>query len=479
MYVIVNLASEHAMIKQLQKLFELSDTDIVEIREMSQKLTELRSPHLFYCFVRFLVDEERTTTVSKELMIRSNDVATQQVFASIRPSRVVKYLNTLTFSPVSFTRPPLLTTNGYGSAGLNATWVGQTRKAGLHRFACTYHKKKFEMFFEIRTTYRTVKMENFEVFEIPFRFGPSQEAFGSLLILRPHFIGHLPYANRQLTAEALSKMLDELYQSTWIHNGKMLIPQFSTSSCHDLWKNLMRHGVQPDLGQSHKAPPMASLWHWASLSVGSDGIRGDVVGEKGKNKKNKKEGEKTQRALMQTFHNGLAPEGLLEKHKAYSARIDSPFTYLVMVQGIPIFTGSYFGSPPPKSQEIFVNAPERIRRRRTAIVQKRKGKETRKQKLLRKIRKSEEREKEKDRKRAKKSRNSKRSASPATSEATTSAATTTTTTTSSSKSSPLSPLSPKVSDIPKPVEQVEEKKEEKSKSSGWRRLANRIFKRKH
>ncbi|EGT58469.1 hypothetical protein CAEBREN_00069 [Caenorhabditis brenneri] len=122
----------------------------------------------------------------------------------------------------------------------------------------------------------------------------------------------------------------------------------------------MRHGVQPDLGQSHKAPPMASLWHWASLSVGSDGIRGDVVGEKGKNKKNKKEGEKTQRALMQTFHNGLAPEGLLEKHKAYSARIDSPFTYLVMVQGIPIFTGSYFGSPPPKSQEFFVNAPESI-----------------------------------------------------------------------------------------------------------------------
>uniref|UniRef100_A0A1I7UIQ4 SERPIN domain-containing protein n=1 Tax=Caenorhabditis tropicalis TaxID=1561998 RepID=A0A1I7UIQ4_9PELO len=456
MYVIVTLASEHAMTKTLQKLFELSDEDIIEIREMSQKLTELRTPHEFYCFVRFLVDEERTTTVSKELMIRSNDVACQQVFSSIRPSRVVKYLNTLTFSPVSFNRPPLLTTNGYGSAGLNATWLGKTRKAGIHRFACTYHKKKFEAFFEIRTTYRTVKMEQFEVFEIPFKFGTSPDCFGSLLLLRPHFLGHLPYANRQLDTQSLSKMLDSLYDATWHPNGQMLIPQFSVNCSHDLWKNLVRHGVQPDLGQSHKAPPMASLWHWASLQVGSDGIRGDIVGGGAKKKKKM---TASQKALQTTFHDRIPSEGLLEKHKPYCARIDSPFTYLVMVNGIPIFTGSYFGSPPPKSQEIFINAPERIRQRRTTVVRRRKAKETRKQKLLRKVRRSEEREKEKDRKRMRKRVSS--------------------SSTTSSESS--YPPSPKVSEmvVVEEKKKREEEKKEKSKSSGWRRLANRLFKKRH
>lgn len=79
-------------------------------------------------------------------------------------------------------------------------------------------------------------------------------------------------------------MLDTLYSSDWILDGHLLIPQFSASSCQDLWKNLMRHGVQPDLGQSQKAPPMASLWHWASLKVGSSGISANV----------KKNGEKSQ-----------------------------------------------------------------------------------------------------------------------------------------------------------------------------------------
>ncbi|EFP12499.1 hypothetical protein CRE_29718 [Caenorhabditis remanei] len=475
MYVVVTLASEHSMTMTLRRLFELTDSDIQEIREMSVKLTELRSPHQFYCFVRFLVDEEPTTTVSKELMIRSNEVANQQVFASIRPSRVTKYLNSLTFSPVSFNRPSLLSTNGYGSAGLNAKWHGKTKKAGMHRFAVTYHKKKYEVFFEIRTAYRTVQMENFEVFEVPFKFGSG--SFGSLIFLRPHFIGHLPYVNRQLSAQSLSKMLDELFASQWIPQGKLLIPQFQVSGCHDLWKNLMRNGVQPDLGQSQKAPPMASLWHWTSLKVGSEGINGNTVIKK----KFEKESE-SQKALKKTFHDRLNPEGLLQIHKPYAARIDSPFTYIVMVQGVPLFTGSFFGSPPPKSSDIFVNAPERIRQRHTAVIRKRKGKETRKQKLLRKLKKSEEREKEKDRKREKKHRNARRSASPpkpSGPSTSSSGSSTPTSEASSSKSSPStksSPISPKVSIIEK---KEEEKKEEKSKSSAWRRFANRIFKRKH
>ncbi|CAI2352277.1 unnamed protein product [Caenorhabditis sp. 36 PRJEB53466] len=465
MFVVVTLSSENSMTKTLQRLFELTDDDIDDIREMSKKLQELRAQGVFYYFVRFLVDEERTTTVSKELMSKSTDVSGQQVFASIRPSRVVKYLNTLTFSPVTLSRPPLLTTNGYASTGLNAKWIGNTRKAGLHRFACSYHKKKMEPFFEIRTGFRRITMEQFEAIEVPFQTDRCTH-FGSLLVLRPHFLGHLPYANRQLTTETLTKMVADIQASPWIQ-GRLLLPQFSASCTHDLWKNLMRHGVQPDLGQSQKAPPMASLWHWASMTVGSEGISGLQAAKAG--------GKTTasQKALEQVCHGRISGESLYEKHKMYAARIDSPFTYLVVVQGIPIFTGSYFGNPPPKSAELFVNAPERIRHRRQAANRKRKEKETRKQKLLRKVRKSEEREKEKDRKRAEKEkRNKRRSVSPPTS-STTSVSTTTTTSHEES---------PKCSPIPEAEEQTEnrleaegrkdEQKTEKSKSSGWRRLCS-------
>ncbi|CBK19507.1 SERPIN domain-containing protein [Caenorhabditis elegans] len=456
MYVIITLASENAMTKTLHRLFELTDSDVDEIREMAQKLAELQHPKHFYCFIRFLVDEQETTTVSKELMIKSNDVAFQQVFASFRPSRITKFLNSLTFSPVSLNRPSLLTTNGYGSAGLNATWIGKTRKAGLNRFACTYHKKKNEEFFEIRTAYRTINMEQFQVFEIPFKFGLSSACFGSLLILRPHLIGSLPYANRQLTTQSLSKMLDELYTAQWITEGRLLLPQFSVDSCHDLWKNLMRHGVQPDLGQSQKAPPMASLWHWAHLRVGSEGIRGNVM-----TKKNGAKLTASQKALQNTFHNRVDSDSLLKKHQSYAARIDSPFTYLVMVQGIPIFTGSYFGAPPPKSTEIFINAPERIRHHRTYITKHRRyPKETRKQKLMRRVRKSEDREKEKDKKRARKEQKNQKVENLEQS-------------TTASSTSSLS--SPEITVSKKP----EIKNDDKSKSKGWRHLANRIFKRKN
>lgn len=190
-----------------------------------------------------------------------------------------------------------------------------------------------------------------QVIEVPFQ--NDRIAYGSFLWLRPHFLGHLPYANRQLTTDTLTQIINNLSSATW-QSGRLLLPQFTASGAHDLWKNLMRHGVQPDLGQSQKAPPMASLWHWIQMSVSSEGISGSggVTGTKGKM-------TSSQRALQQVCHGRISGDSLYEKHRTYSARIDSPFTYMILINGIPIFTGSYFGSPPPKSNELFVNAPDR------------------------------------------------------------------------------------------------------------------------
>uniref|UniRef100_A0A8R1DIZ0 Uncharacterized protein n=1 Tax=Caenorhabditis japonica TaxID=281687 RepID=A0A8R1DIZ0_CAEJA len=393
MFAVVILSSENAMTKTLQKLFELTDEDIDEIREVCSKLNDLRSPNSFYFFVRFLVDEEKTTTVGKELMAKSNDVAKQQVFASIRPARVIKYLSSLTFSPVTIARPSLLTTNGYGSAGLNAKWVGKTRKAGMHRFASSFSKKVMEPYFEIRTSYKRLVGELFELIAVPFEMAGATQ--GTIIFLRPLSLGLLPYANRQVSTEMINLILQDLSAATWL-SGRLLLPQFTTTCQHDLWKNLMRHGVQPDLGQSQKAPPMASLWHWASLSVGREGLSG-VVAKKGAGKTVATPPKTTQ----EDYRGRISGESLYKIHQPYAVRLDSAFTYIVQIHSIPVFTGSYFGSPPPKLSHILMRAPERIRDRQANRTEKRKGeKETRKQKLFRKLRKSEEQERAKDRKRA-------------------------------------------------------------------------------
>uniref|UniRef100_A0A8R1I9E9 Uncharacterized protein n=1 Tax=Caenorhabditis japonica TaxID=281687 RepID=A0A8R1I9E9_CAEJA len=375
---------------------------------MCSKLNDLRSPNSFYFFVRFLVDEEKTTTVSKELMVKSNDVAKQQVFASIRPARVIKYLDSLTFSPVTIARPSLLTTNGYGSVGLNAKWVGKTRKAGMHRFAGSYSKKIMEPYFEIRTNYKRLSGEQFELIAVPFELTGSTQ--GTIIFLRPLSLGLLPYANRQVSTEMINLILQDLSAATWL-SGRLLLPQFTATCQHDLWKNLMRHGVQPDLGQSQKAPPMASLWHWTCLSVGSEGLSG-VVAKKGVGKSS----STSSKLAPEECRGRISGESLYKIHQPYAVRLDSAFTYIVQINSIPVFTGSYFGSPAPILSQILVRAPERIRNRKNTRLEKRKReKETRKQKLFRKLRKSEEQERSKDRKRAEREKKNlkRKSAEPA------------------------------------------------------------------
>ncbi|CAI5446692.1 unnamed protein product [Caenorhabditis angaria] len=287
MFICVKFASEAVGAKFMDRLFELSEQDLAELAEICEMLQKCStSTNNFYCFVRFLVDEEKTTTVSKELMAQCKKLTNQKVFASIRPSRAIKYLAGLSFGApgaLELSRPALLTTNGYGSCGLVAKWSGKTKSIGRQRFASTYHRMIMEPFFELSTKFRRISDEHFDVFEIDFEAGTLKNP-GSLLIFRPHFIGNLPYSNRTIKPETIAKIMTKLENSERIR-GTILLPEFCVTSNHDLWKNLLRQGVQPDLGQSQKLPPIASLHHWTSVCVNERGFVRKLR-ETGENRKN-------------------------------------------------------------------------------------------------------------------------------------------------------------------------------------------------
>ncbi|CAB3403651.1 unnamed protein product [Caenorhabditis bovis] len=405
-FIIIYMACEDKMKKHLKSLFQLAESDFRDLERISKSLKKLTTKNGFFTFVQFLVDEEKTTTVCKSLMKESKMIVGQQVFFSIRPSRLQRYLCSLCFSPVSIQRANLLTTNAYCSTGLETTWFGKARAIGKARFSCTYSKSNFEPFFELKTRYRKTRNEAFEIIQFDFMTNDSKLTKGSIIIMRPHCVGQLPYENLTLTTTSLQSIVNTLDNSKE-HTGLILLPSFSVSSRHDLWKNLIRQGVHPDLGQTSKLPPIGSLWHWSNLSINENGIRDSV---------------KTSKKMPHEELHGGPPKNLLfEKSQPYSMRIDSPFSYIINLDGIPVFIGSYFGTPPPKNAEMFMRAPERICRKKRIKVRKRRETRTRKQKLLEKIRKNKEKERAREAKEKKKIPSASSSSASSSAESTTTA----------------------------------------------------------
>lgn len=387
-FATVTTASRGHCTKQLAKLWKFSDEDLRELREKCEILVTKQSPVSLHCFVRFLVDEEHTTTVSTELMDMANRLAGQQVFSSIKPSKAVRFVSQLCVTgckPLDVAKPQLLTCNAYASAAINARFCGKTCKVPEQRFLCTYSSRIQQPFFQLKTKFRQASFGEFEAIQVPLRTDESKQV--TITFLRPHLIGQLLFKNLGLTAEDLQTMFDRLDTSKQC-DGTILLPEAYVSSKRDLWSNIGLSGINGDLGRSSDMPVLASIWHWSTISISSTGVQHHSRTEAPP--KRKKEHCRINSALLE------------EKAVSYVFRLDSPFTFIVTVEGVHFLVGTYYGPQIPRTSEIAITAPEKIRFKRFKKPYTKKKILSRKQKLRMKMKKKREKDELKERKKKEK-----------------------------------------------------------------------------
>ncbi|CAD6188585.1 unnamed protein product [Caenorhabditis auriculariae] len=377
------LASDERTMMIMRNLFQLSTADITELGEKMEKLSKLKAKKNFHCFVRIVVDEESTTTVGTALMATVNRIGHQQVFVSARPSRAIRFALSLNCAPdvVDLPRPHLLTTNAFCSAGVVASWAGETDKASNANFSSTYSLRYQHAFFELNTTAIHASFGNFEVWQLPLLNKASPNC--KITIFRPFLLGNL--TGEMISDLTLQRVFDRLEKKPSM-KARVLMPKFSAHFKSDSFNYLLSRGVMRDLGQTAQIPFVGCVWQWTTVAIDEQGVTCKQFNQKS----------------MKKVIGRISSEELYFHSRPYSLRLDSPFMYVISIDKIPMVAGKYFGHPAPKPKDYSIPFPDRSEKK--IRIKKPKEKVTKKQKRRQQLRKRLDKEKVEEQKKASKSR---------------------------------------------------------------------------